>query len=356
MKSFLATTAIVMLMGGSAYAAPAQFNTYQAQATDLDASKLIGQTVYASKTDINADQKVAADAQKDWDNIGDINELVLGRDGSVKAVVLGVGGFLGMGEKNVAVSMKDLTFVRTGDGSDDYSLVINTTKEALNSAPAYKTPDDVKSAMNSAKTTTTTAANPGLTTPADNNTAANTTATTDMTKPATTADNTAANTEIKKPADTANNQTSTTTTTTANNNNANTDTTMTGSTTKDNTAVQTTMNENRARLTPPTVTREGYQSAQAEELTADKLEGARVYGPKDEDVGEINRIVMDDQNKGKIKLFVLDIGGFLGIGEHRIAVTPQELNIVRNAKGDDFRVYIDANKQALKGQPEYKVQ
>jgi len=351
MKSFLATTAIVLIMGGSAYAAPAQFNTYQAQASDIDASKFIGQTVYASKTDVSTDQKVAADVQKGWDNIGDINDVVLGKDGSVKAVVLGVGGFLGMGEKNVAVSMNDIKFVQTGDGPDDYSLVVNTTKQALNSAPAYKTPDDVKAAMNTAKTnTTTTAANPGLTTPADNNTAANTTTTTEMSKPA----NTAADTTMKKPADNmANNQAANTTTT--NNNAANTDTTTTASTTSNNSAVNTTMNENRTRLTPPTVTRQGYATAKVEELTADKLEGATVYGPKDENVGKVNRLVMNDNGKG-VKLFVLDVGGFLGIGAHQIAVTPQELNIVRNANGNDVRVYIDANKQALKAQPEYKTQ
>jgi hypothetical protein len=133
-----------------------------------------------------------------------------------------------------------------------------------------------------------------------------------------------------------------------------TDTTTTAST-KTNDAVQTTMDENRARLTPPTVTRDGYQTAQISELTSDKLEGARVYGPKEEDVGEINKLVMNDNGKG-VKLFVLDIGGFLGLGEHQIAVTPNELNIVRNANGDDVRVYIDANKDTLKAQPEYKTQ
>jgi hypothetical protein len=382
MKSFLATTAIVLLMGGSAYAAPAQFNTYQSQASDIDASKFIGETVYSSKTDVTPDQKVTADAQKDWDNIGDINEVVLGRDGAVKAVVIGVGGFLGMGEKNVAVSMKDIKFVKTGDGADDYSLVINSTKEALNAAPAYKTPDDVKAAMNAAKTTdmSTTAANPGLTAPADNDTAANTTTTTDMAKPADTASNTAADTTMTKPADTAKDQASTATktndtadktaadttmkkpadntanqasNTTASDNN--TDTTTTASTTNNNSAVTTAMDDNRTRLTPPTITREGYETAKVEELTADKLEGATVYGPKDEDVGKIDKLVMNDNGKG-VKLFVLDVGGFLGIGAHQIAVTPQELNIERNAKGDDVRVYIDANKDALKAQPEYKTQ
>jgi len=369
MKSFLATTAIVLLMGGSAYAAPAQFNTYQSKATDIDASKFIGQTVYASKTDVTPDQKVTADGQKDWDNIGDVNELVLGQDGSVKAVVIGVGGFLGMGEKNVAVSMKDIKFVKTGDGPDDYSLVINSTKDALNAAPAYKTPDDVKAAMNAARTTTTdTAANPGLTT-ADtaNNTAADTMmkkpadATKDQAASATTttdnaANNTAADTTMKKPADDmAKDQASTAKTTSDNSMSNDTDTTTTASTTNNDNAVTTTMNENRARLTPPMITREGYQAAKVEELTSDKLEGATVYGPKDEDVGKINKLVMNDNGKG-VKLFVLDVGGFLGIGAHQIAVTPQELDIVRNAKGDDVRVYIDANKDTLKAQPEYKTQ
>jgi len=335
MKSFLATTAIVLLMGGSAYAAPAQFNAYQAQASDMDASHLIGQTVYASKTDVAADVAIKGGAQKDWDNIGEINEIVLSRDGAVKAVVLGVGGFLGMGEKNVAVSLNDIKFVKNGDSPSDYFLVVNSTKEALNTAPAFKMPDEVKAAANAAATTTA------------DDTAANTTTTPAMTDD--TAANTAAKTDMAKPADTAKDQASSKMTTPA----TSTDTTTTASTKTDD-AVQSTMDETRTRLARPDVTRDGYMAATPTELTADKLEGARVYGAKDEDVGEINRLVMNDN--GQVKLFVLDIGGFLGMGEHQIAVTPDEVNIVRDAKGGDFRIYIDANKDALKAQPEYKTQ
>ena len=282
MKSFLTTTAILLALGGAVHAAPVQFNVQQA-ATDMRASKLIGQTVYASSTDVDANKTVAADANKDWDNIGEINEIVLGRDGAVKAVVIGVGGFLGMGEKNVAVSLKDIGFVKNGDSPSDYFLVVNSSKDALNAAPEYKTADDVQAAAND----------------------------------------------------------------------TNADKSTTASTTADN-AVNTTMDENRTRLSAPMINRDGYQAAKASDLTADKLQGARVYGPKDEDVGEINRMVLD--NNGQVKLYVLDIGGFLGMGEHEIAVTPKELNIVRNAKGDDLRVYIDANKDTLKAQPEYKTQ
>jgi hypothetical protein len=314
MRNILATTAMVLVLGGVAYAAPAQFNSYQSQASDIDASKFIGQTVYATSTNLGADQAVKAGAEKDWDNIGEINELVLGRDGAVKAVVLGVGGFLGIGEKNVAVSMNDIRFVKNGDGATDYFLVVDANKEALNSAPAFKTPDEVRA-----------------------DAASNAAATKDM------ANNTTADPDATKMApDTAANTTAT-----------DTDSTTTASTTSEP-AVTTSMDANRARLTPPMVTRDGYKTAEIKDLTADKLQGARVYGAKDEDIGEINKIVLDD--KGQIKLFVLDIGGFLGIGERSIAVTPQELNIVRNAAGDDVRVYVEANKTALMAQPEYKVQ
>jgi sporulation protein YlmC with PRC-barrel domain len=60
-------------------------------------SKLIGLDVYNQ-----ADEK-----------LGDINELLLDAEGRVKAVVIGVGGFLGMGEHDIAVSMDKLKFMET---------------------------------------------------------------------------------------------------------------------------------------------------------------------------------------------------------------------------------------------------
>jgi hypothetical protein len=58
-------------------------------------SKLIGLDIYN-----RADEK-----------LGDINEILFDRDGKVMAVVIGVGGFLGMGEHDVAVSLDKLKFV-----------------------------------------------------------------------------------------------------------------------------------------------------------------------------------------------------------------------------------------------------
>ena len=66
--------------------------------------------------------------------IGDINDLLLDKEGKVSAVILGVGGFLGAGEKNVAVPFNA---IKLTDKNGKRYLVMDTTKEALNSAPGY---------------------------------------------------------------------------------------------------------------------------------------------------------------------------------------------------------------------------
>jgi hypothetical protein len=78
-----------------------------------------------------------ADSRKDWNDVGEVNDVVLDWDGSVKAVVLGVGGFLGMGEKDVAIEISSLRKVRETNDSNDWFLVVNSSKDLLTNAPAY---------------------------------------------------------------------------------------------------------------------------------------------------------------------------------------------------------------------------
>jgi sporulation protein YlmC with PRC-barrel domain len=52
------------------------------------------------------------------ERVGDINELIVGRDGKIESIVLGVGGFLGMGEHDVAVPFGQVKFVEEPRGSD----------------------------------------------------------------------------------------------------------------------------------------------------------------------------------------------------------------------------------------------
>lgn len=46
----------------------------------------------------------------DGEDIGEINDVIIGRDGRVTAIIVGVGGFLGIGQKDVAVSMEAMEF------------------------------------------------------------------------------------------------------------------------------------------------------------------------------------------------------------------------------------------------------
>jgi hypothetical protein len=211
--------------------------------------------VYASENDI-ANEPLAADGEKEWDDIGEINEIVLTRSGDVASVIVGVGGFLSIGEKDVAIEMDQLQFVSDGEDKDAYFLVVKANVAGVEDAPAY---------VNDAS-------------------------------------------EMR------------------------------------------TYPEGRGLLTAPAIEREGYEQADVEQLTTEMLTGARVYGIDDEDIGEIGALLLTDD--GKIDRAVIDVGGFLGLGEKEVAVTMDELTVMQ--ADSDVRVYIDSTEEALEALPAYE--
>lgn len=68
--------------------------------------------------------------------IGDIKDLVFDRKGRITAVVLGVGGFLGMGEKRVGVPFEALG--SKTDAKGERTIIVALTKDALVKAPEFK--------------------------------------------------------------------------------------------------------------------------------------------------------------------------------------------------------------------------
>jgi len=68
------------------------------------------------------------------ESIGKIDDIYLDKDAKTTVVVISVGGFLGVGSKDVAVKWSDLTF-----GQDDTSVMVTTalTKDALTALPDY---------------------------------------------------------------------------------------------------------------------------------------------------------------------------------------------------------------------------
>jgi sporulation protein YlmC with PRC-barrel domain len=68
--------------------------------------------------------------------IGEIMDVLVDREGRIAVLILAVGGFLGMGEKDVAVPFNAVQF-KTKDNNKWYP-VMSTTKDALKNAPGYK--------------------------------------------------------------------------------------------------------------------------------------------------------------------------------------------------------------------------
>jgi PRC-barrel domain len=70
------------------------------------------------------------------ESIGSISDLLLAKDGKVIAAVVGVGGFLGIGKKNVAVPFESLNLSRNPDGNEQATLKLSKTE--LEKAPDFK--------------------------------------------------------------------------------------------------------------------------------------------------------------------------------------------------------------------------
>jgi sporulation protein YlmC with PRC-barrel domain len=68
--------------------------------------------------------------------VGEIMDVLVEHDGKIAVLIVGVGGFLGVGEKDVAVPFNAVQF-KTKDNNKWYP-VMNTTKDALKNARGYK--------------------------------------------------------------------------------------------------------------------------------------------------------------------------------------------------------------------------
>jgi sporulation protein YlmC with PRC-barrel domain len=68
-------------------------------------------------------------------SIGDLNDLIIDKDGKIAAVVIGVGGFLGLGEKNVAVHFDQL---QQHGGVSPNRIVLNMSEQDLRNAPTFQ--------------------------------------------------------------------------------------------------------------------------------------------------------------------------------------------------------------------------
>ncbi|MFN7091837.1 PRC-barrel domain-containing protein [Allorhizobium sp. NPDC080224] len=126
-------------------AGSATYLTEQAE-NQISVNDFMGQPIYTS----------------DNQSIGDINDLLVQEDGGIVAAVVGVGGFLGIGQKNVAIpfdkitisrEMDDATMTGTGDAATttttteavadaEVRLTTTETADSLRNAPEFRTLSD----------------------------------------------------------------------------------------------------------------------------------------------------------------------------------------------------------------------
>ncbi len=241
---------------------------FQASQDQILASTLIGKAVYSGPND-------------DAERIGDVNDVVLAPNGTADAVIIGVGGFLGIGEKDVAVDFSRVNWV---DRDGDRWIVVEASKEDLEAAPAFDRSMIMPNRMSSADQ--------------DNNN--NTVVTTD-----------------------ANNK---------------------------NTTTAAKQNNQQAMAAPD---RSTMKKIEMTDISADNLQGKRVYGANNEDIGEISDVLLTQD--GKVDAFVVDVGGFLGMGEKAVAIGTQNIDFMSDEDGD-LVVFTPFTQEQLKASPEYSEQ
>ncbi|UVK57411.1 PRC-barrel domain-containing protein (plasmid) [Mesorhizobium sp. AR02] len=266
----LATTAIATLLSSSGLwvsGAAAEDATKPATATTTAATapaaiadgslvtKIIGADVYDSAAD---------NAQK----IGDVKDIVLTKDGKAKYIIIGVGGFLGLGQKNVAYDFSKAEWV---EKKGDRWLVAKTTKEDLQAQKDFDLKVyDTASASNS------------------NNVAA---------------------------------------------------------TAKNQPAAATTDKTTTAAIDKSSLT----------EMPMDKIStkdfiGTNVYGADDAKVGEIGDVVMTGDKK--VDAVIVNVGGFLGMGEKQVAMGLEKLKFMSDKDGNRY-LYTNFTKAQLEAQTAY---
>lgn len=276
------------------------------------ASNLMGETLYNG-------------TGEEAEAIGDVNDVVMSPEGDVEAVVIGAGGFLGVGEKEVAVNFDRISWTER-DG--DRFLTAEVTKEELESAPEFDraalepSQDEMQTSM--ADDTATGTATGGTAGSSDminsDPHAASGSGNEAMSEDAATMDQAANDTAASDPA--------------MEGDNASTDE-MAAS---DESMTSAENGEMAGTNVDPSV------------LSADDLIGTAVVGANDADLGDVNDVIVSPD--GELVAYIIDVGGFLGLGEKPVALDATQLKITKDENGD-MRIHTTMSEEELKSYPTY---
>lgn len=252
---------------------PAQQETERTtQAEGHLASDLMGETVYNS-------------AGEDAEAIGDVNDLVIGEDGEVTAIVVGVGGFLGVGDKEVSIRYDA---ARWAQREGERQLVIETTEDELKQQQAFD-----RSAYE-----------PGQA---------------------------SAEAPEESPEQQAAVEES-------------------AGSESDRAAAGVEQGQRVTGETTAAIGRTDLREMPTSEIRAERLLGTAVYGASEDHIGEVGDVVLTEN--GDIDSIIVDVGGFLGIGEKAVAMAIDNLTFMVDGN-EELHLYTRFTQEELESRPTY---
>ena len=229
-----------------------------------------------------------------WENVGNIDDIVMTQDGAIRGVLVDVGGFLGFGTHTVMVDIDELYFVseeQEAEDIDDFFVVVAMSTEQLENLPEWD-PEQLSAGFEMRTGTQTDAMEHD-----EDDTAA--------AVPSNGAD---------------------------------------------------AMEEDTAATAEPAngseVMGEGFATLDESERTADRLIGADVYDAQGENIGSVDDVVLAEDQR--ITDIVVDVGGFLGIGAHSVALPIDDAKIAWHDEDGEARVQVSLTADQLEAMPEYE--
>jgi sporulation protein YlmC with PRC-barrel domain len=296
MKHLMLSSALVtaMSVGAMAQTAPeapvadapaAAASSMAANVPAFKASDFMGKSVHALETETAA-SGTANDrsmrwtdtdrftAERDsWDDIGNIEDVVMTQDGTIRGILVDVGGFLGIGARTVMVDIENLYFVADGSTPEDltdFDVVATYSRAQLEALPEFE-----DSALD--------AGFPVIDWSLDMDAA-----------------------------------------------------------TSDRAEAPDTRTEAEASFT----------TVDAGDLTAEQMLGATVEDAEGNSAGSVEDLVLDANET--VSEVIVDVGGLLGIGAHRVALPVDGANILWNAETDELRIQTTMTQEQLETLPEYQ--
>jgi hypothetical protein len=82
------------------------------------------------------------------------------------------------------------------------------------------------------------------------------------------------------------------------------------------------------------------------------LVGLDVYNSPNKDIGTIKDVALN--LNGRIDAYILSVGGFLGMGEHYVAVNPRDVTVTYSDSNKKWHATMNTSAEELKSAPEFK--